>query len=82
MIATSVKRLGALVRERRRELEWSQADLAAKAMVSRQWVSGFENGKESVELGAVLRVIRVLGLSVDVIPRRTSAIDLDVIVDG
>jgi HTH-type transcriptional regulator/antitoxin HipB len=56
--------IGLTVRERRRELGLNQADLAAKAGVSRQWLVAVEKGKPRVELGLVLRLLNVLGVDV------------------
>lgn len=57
--------LGELVRDQRKQRGWSQSQLAEKVGVSRLWVGQFENGKESVELGLVLKTLRELGISVD-----------------
>lgn len=54
--------LALTVRGRRRELGWSQSELAERAGVSRDWVARFELGKETVELGLVLRVVEAAGL--------------------
>lgn len=80
----SVAHLGQLARSRRLELDRSQAAVAAAAGVSRQWVVAFEAGKETVELGNVLRVLRVLDLAVDLAPRTIAApaIDLERLVGG
>lgn len=60
--------LGAAVRGRRLDLGRSQGDLAARAGVSRRWLSAFEAGKGSVELGMVLRVLAALDLELHVDP--------------
>lgn len=54
--------IGAAIRERRRQLGRGQADLAAEIGVSRQWLSGVENGRPGAELGLVLRTLNILGL--------------------
>lgn len=61
----SVKSAGALVRDQRKGLGWSQEELAGKVGVSRLWIGHLEKGKESVEFGLVLRTFRVLGLAMD-----------------
>ena len=58
--------VGVAVRGRRKDLGMSQADLAARAGVSRRWLSAFEAGKPSVELGIVLKVLDALGLRLSV----------------
>jgi HTH-type transcriptional regulator/antitoxin HipB len=55
--------LMSLVAARRRELAWSQAELASHAGVSRRWVSMFESGHEKAEVGRVLAVLDALGVS-------------------
>jgi y4mF family transcriptional regulator len=58
--------LGAIVRQRRKALDWSQDRLAAAAGVSRPWLSAFEAGKASVEIGLVFAVLDALGMHVNV----------------
>ena len=55
--------LGLVIRDRRRTLKLSQADLARKLGVGRQWVVGIERGKPRAEIGLVLRTLLALGLS-------------------
>lgn len=57
--------LGELVRDQRKQRGWSQSQLAEKVGVSRLWVGQFENGKETVELGLVLKTLRALDLSLE-----------------
>ena len=78
----SAPHLGDLVRARRLELDWSQSRLAAEAGVSRQWVGAMEAGKATVELGSVLRTIRELGLTFDLVPLPPPPIDMDKVLDG
>src|SRR6266545_2521134 len=54
--------LGAAVRAARRARGWTQAELAARARVGRQWLVSLERGHERAELGLVLAVLRELGL--------------------
>lgn len=57
--------LGELVRDQRKQRGWSQTQLAEKIGASRLWVSQFENGKETVELGLVLKALRALDLGIE-----------------
>jgi len=57
---------GALVAERREGLSLSQAELARRAGVTREWVVRLENGSTAVTLFRLMRVLRELGLVVDV----------------
>lgn len=63
--------LGTQVREERRKKNLSQADLAARAGVSRRFIYQLENGtRESFPLGKVLQVIRRLNLELKVSKRK------------
>ena len=62
---TTVAQLGAIVAARRRELRITQADLAERCGVSRQWMVGFEGGRTSVETGLALRTLRALDLHLE-----------------
>jgi y4mF family transcriptional regulator len=80
--------LASAVRGRRRELGISQAELAMRAKVSRDWVNTFERGKHSVDLSLVLDVLDALGLEVSVDttgahtrPRTDDASDLESYLD-
>ena len=73
--------MGAVVRARRRELGLTQSDLAEKIAVNRRWLTDFESGKESAEIGLALRALFALGIDLnlgDELKRSTStdAIDL------
>jgi y4mF family transcriptional regulator len=68
MRINSMHALAAAARGRRVDLGLSQAQLAAKAGVSRDWVNSFERGKRTVELALVLRVLEALDLRIDVTP--------------
>lgn len=66
---TETGEIGELVRRKRREIGMRQADLAALAGVGTRFLSELENGKETAEVGRVLRVCRRLGLDLWVLPR-------------
>ena len=57
--------IGAAVREQRRRLRLTQAAVAQAAGVSRAWLTEFEAGKPTVELGRALAVIAALGITLD-----------------
>jgi HTH-type transcriptional regulator / antitoxin HipB len=54
--------LGSAIRERRRQLNLDQGDLAEEVGVSRKWVVDVEKGKPRAEIGLILRTLDVLGL--------------------
>lgn len=66
---TRTGEIGELVRRKRREIGMRQADLAALAGVGTRFLSELENGKETAEVGRVLRVCRRLGLDLWILPR-------------
>ena len=65
----SVAELGQLVRAKRNSIGMRQADLAALAGVGTRFLSELENGKETAEVGKVLRVCVRLGLDISITPR-------------
>lgn len=88
MRVSSIHDLAAAARGRRLELGLSQAELAARTGVSRDWINYFEAGKPTVELILVLRVLEVLGLKLDVsadtgepASRTAGSTDLDALLD-
>lgn len=67
------KDLGQLMREMRRGLGLTQAQLAEIVGVNRRWVVQVEQAKTSADLRTLLRALRTLGAELHVRPRRTSA---------
>lgn len=65
--------IGAAIRSRRRELKLDQAQLARKIGATRQWLIAIEKGKDTAEIGRVLRALAALGLGLDVQPTNTRA---------
>lgn len=65
MKVRTAKAIGAAIRQRRRELALDQLSLAKRIGASRQWVIGMEQGKDSAEIGRVLRTLDTLGLTVE-----------------
>ncbi|WP_293785908.1 helix-turn-helix domain-containing protein [uncultured Aeromicrobium sp.] len=60
--------LGAEIRAARHRTGLTQADLAARAGVSRAWLIRLESGHPRAEIGAVLRVLDTLGLAITLTP--------------
>ena len=87
----SILDLSSLVRGRRQALGLSQAELATRADVSRQWVSAFELGRPGSELRLILRLLEALELrlSVDPLdevegarPAASDSVDLDALLEA
>ena len=57
--------LGARIRSRRKQVGLTQQQLADEAGVGLVFVSQIENGKETAEIGLVLKLLAALGLEVE-----------------
>lgn len=87
MLVKSPAELGLALRDRRRRLSLSQAELASRIGVSRSWVVTIEKGNDAAEVGLVLRAVRALDLTLDLgtgMPatrqNRSVKVDIDAIV--
>lgn len=65
----TAQRVGATVRARRAALGLDQSELALVAGVSRRTVHAIEHGKPTVQLAALVAVVRAVGLELDALPR-------------
>lgn len=86
MRVNSINDLAAIIRGRRLSLGLSQEQAAARAGVSRQWVSEVERGKPTAPLRLVLGLLDALELNVELAVREgeersTAAVDLDAVLD-
>ena len=85
MLVRTPADVGAVIRDRRRQLNLDQATLAKRIGVSRQWVIQIEHGRTRAELGLVLRAFDSLDIQLDAragTPRRhrSGTVDIDAIV--
>jgi len=64
----SVRELGGAVRQRRHLHGMTQAELAHRAGVSREWVNALERGKPNVNVVQLMDVLAVLDLALDLTP--------------
>jgi y4mF family transcriptional regulator len=73
------RELGLAVRRARSDRGWTQAELADRARVGRQWLSELEGGKRTAEVGRVLAVLEALQLAITLEPAPTAhgKVDLD-----
>jgi HTH-type transcriptional regulator / antitoxin HipB len=62
--------IGAAVRRKRKEDGLTLADAAALCGVGYRFMSDLENGKKTVQLGKVLKVLRSLGLDMTIGARK------------
>jgi len=86
MLVRTPTDLGAVIRDRRKQLKLDQAAFAKRIGVSRQWIIEVERGHPRAELGLVLRAVDALNmrLDADTDPSgrrgRAHAVDIDAIV--
>lgn len=65
-LITNTKDFASVVRQRRREIGLSQAQIAAKVGVSRQWIIDIEKGKPRAEMALALALLEALGVQLHV----------------
>ncbi len=73
--SNEILHMGRELRRRRRALGLTQAELAALCNVGNRFVSELENGKPSLEIGRVLKVLEAVGLGLTLRPRDWERID-------
>lgn len=66
MIIRRPEDVAAAVKKARHDLSITQAELASRVEVDRQWVYRLENGEPGVSFGLVLRTLNVLGLTLQI----------------
>ena len=62
MKITSTMEFGRTIRNKRKKLGYTQAQLSKYTGFSTSFISDLENGKETVELGKALFLLQLLGL--------------------
>ncbi len=82
MDITSPRDLAAAIRGRRTTLGLTQADVAVRAGVSRPWLSKVEQGTATAEFGLIIRLLEVLGLTLnlELADTKSRTVDLDAIL--
>jgi HTH-type transcriptional regulator / antitoxin HipB len=68
--ATTVADIGAAIRKKRKADGLTLANAAALCGVGYRFMSDLENGKETVQVGKVLRVLMALGLDMTIEARK------------
>ena len=64
MKVTDPAQLGQMVRERRKELGYTQSYISEFTGFSVSFISDLENGKETAEIGKTMTLISLLGLDI------------------
>lgn len=67
----TVREAAAVVRELRETRQWTQAELALRASVSRSFIAELETGKRTVEASKLFDVFQAFGLEVALRDRAT-----------
>lgn len=67
MIINSVNDIGNLVKETRKKQNFTQVELAQVSNVGTRFLSDLENGKPTCEIEKVLKVLKNLGIKLEVI---------------
>ena len=85
MLVRTPADLGAVIRDRRKQLKLDQAAFAKQIGVSRYWVILIERGHPRAELGLVLRALDALDIPLDASVRETNrhrpdTVDIDAII--
>ena len=65
--------LGKSIRTRRKELGYTQTDIAEATGLSASFISNVETGKETAEIGKILFLINTLGMDMSVEIRGSKA---------
>jgi len=58
--------LGQAIRERRKELNYTQAFLAEFTGLSVTFISDVERGKPTAEIGKIIQLLHILGMDISV----------------
>lgn len=66
---TDAKEFGAALRQRRKDLGYTQAFLSEFSGFSVTFISDLENGKSTAELGKAIYLANLLGLDCSLTPR-------------
>jgi HTH-type transcriptional regulator / antitoxin HipB len=65
-VVHTIAEIGALARERRKTLGYTQVQVAGLCGTGTRFISDLENGKGSVEFGKALSVLQALGLDLSI----------------
>ena len=66
MLVNDVVELGKLIKETRKSQNLTQADLAMVSNVGVRFLVDLENGKETAQVGKVIKVCKMLGLKIEI----------------
>ena len=65
MKVNNTKELGKMIRQRRKELGYTQGFLSEYSGLSASFISNLENGKDTAEIGKIMFLTSLLGLDME-----------------
>jgi HTH-type transcriptional regulator / antitoxin HipB len=71
MLVTSPHQLAITVRDQRKQMQMSQADVADHVGLRQETISAFENKADRTKLDTLFRILAALNLEIHVVPRGT-----------
>jgi HTH-type transcriptional regulator / antitoxin HipB len=71
MLVTSPHQLAITVRDQRKQMQMSQADVGDHVGLRQETISAFENKADRTKLDTLFRIIAALNLEIHVVPRGT-----------
>jgi HTH-type transcriptional regulator / antitoxin HipB len=71
MLVTSPHQLAITVRDQRKQMQMSQADVADRVGLRQETISAFENKADRTKLDTLFRILAALNLEIHVVPRGT-----------
>jgi HTH-type transcriptional regulator / antitoxin HipB len=69
MLVTSPHQLAITVRDQRKQMQISQADVADRVGLRQETISAFENKADRTKLDTLFRILAALNLEIHVVPR-------------
>jgi transcriptional regulator with XRE-family HTH domain len=60
----TLKALGQRIRDKRKSLDWTQEDLAAKSEIDRSYIGGVERGERNLTFTILCQICAALGCDV------------------
>lgn len=78
-VVQTTEEFGQLVRAHRKNKQLTLETVAGLGNISNRFLSEFERGKETAEIGKVLKALRTLGLEVIIQPRGSATPSLPVL---
>lgn len=70
MRTTNIEKIGAFVKERRKKMGLTQKEAAELCNVGTRFFSELENGKPTLEIARVFKVLGSLGMNIDIVERK------------